>query len=40
MLIGTYLGHEEDFRVSSIEEGMDIIEKKIYNTLGVSEGKK
>ena len=40
LLIGTYLGHEEDFRVDSIEEGMDLIEKKIYNTLGISESKK
>ena len=40
MLIGTYLGHEEDFRVNSVEEGMDLIEKKIYNTLGISESKK
>jgi len=40
MLIGTYLGHEEDFRVRSVEEGMDLIEKKIYDTLGISEKKK
>lgn len=40
MLIGTYLGHEEDFRVRSVEEGMDLIEKKIYSTLGISEKKK
>lgn len=39
LLLGTYLGHEEDFRVGSIEEGMDIIEKKIYDVLGVSEKK-
>lgn len=40
MLIGTYFGHEEDFRVRSVEEGMDLIEKKIYDTLGISEKKK
>jgi hypothetical protein len=34
-----YLGHEEHFRVSSVEEGMDFIEKKIYDVLGVSEKK-
>ena len=40
LLLGTYFGREEDFRVGSIEEGMDIIEKKIYDVLGVSEKKK
>ena len=40
LMLGTYLGHEEDFRVNSIDEGMDIIEKKIYDVLGVSEKKK
>jgi len=39
LLLGFYLGHEEHFRVSSIEEGMDFIEKKIYDVLGVSESK-
>lgn len=39
LLIGFYLGHEEHFRVSSIEEGMDCIEKKIYDVIGVSEKK-
>jgi len=39
LLIGFYLGHEEHFRVSSVEEGMDCIEKKIYDVLGVSESK-
>jgi len=39
LLLGFYLGHEEHFRVSSIEEGMDYIEKKIYGVLGVSEKK-
>ena len=40
MLIGFYLGREEDFRVESIEEGMDLIEKKIYGILSISESKK
>jgi hypothetical protein len=39
LILGFYLGHEEHFRVSSIEEGMDYIEKKIYDVLGVSEKK-
>ena len=39
LLLRFYLGHEEHFRVSSIEEGMDFIEKKIYDVLGVSESK-
>ena len=34
-----YEGHEEHFRVSSIEEGMECIEKKIYDAIGVSEKK-
>lgn len=40
MMVGTYMGHEEDFRVSSVEEALDIIEKKIYDVLGISEKKK
>jgi hypothetical protein len=39
LILGFYLGHEEHFRVSSVEEGMDFIEKKIYDVLGVSEKK-
>ena len=39
LMLGMYFGHEEDFKVSSIEEGMDLIEKKIYDVLGVSEKK-
>jgi len=39
-MLGVYLGHEEDFRVSSVEEALDIIEKKIYSYLGVSENNK
>lgn len=40
LLIGTYIGYEEDFRVGSIEEGMDLIEKKIYDVLCISESNK
>ena len=39
MILGFYMGLEKHFTVSSIEEGMDHIEKKIYDTLGVSEKK-
>lgn len=39
LLLGFYLGHEEHFRVSSVEEGMECIERKIYDALGVSEKK-
>ena len=39
LILGFYMGHEEHFTVSSIEEGMDYIEKKIYDVLGVSEKK-
>lgn len=37
LMIGTWVGHEEHFSVSSIEEGLDLIEKKIYERLGISE---
>lgn len=40
LMIGTYLGHEEGYSVDSIEEGMDLIEKKIYGVLGITESKK
>ena len=39
LILGFYMGHEEHFRVSSIEEGMECIEKKIYDAIGVSEKK-
>ena len=37
LMIGTWIGHEEHFGVSSIEEGLDLIEKKIYERLGIYE---
>ncbi len=40
LMLGIYLGHEEDFHLNSIEEGLDMIEKKIYDVLGISEKKK
>lgn len=39
LMIGTYIGQQENFRVNSIEEGMEIIEKKIYSVLGIAEKK-
>lgn len=40
LMLGIYLGHGEDFHLNSIEEGLDMIEKKIYDVLGISEKKK
>lgn len=37
LMIGTWVGHEEHFRASSIDDGMDIIEKIIYKRLNISE---
>lgn len=38
--LGIYHNEEKDYRINSVEEGLDIIEKKIYSVLEISENKK